>query len=100
MSHIDKNQLDVSLPISREGMATEYFEDYLFDISKIATAVTDATASTVSVDSSDASNLATVITLANELKGDVNTLVTDLNNAITQVNALLANLRESDKLDE
>jgi len=56
-------------------------------------AVTDANASTVSVTSSNATDLPTVITLANEMKGDINTLVADLNNAIAQYNALMANLR-------
>jgi len=51
--------------------------------------IDDAVESTVSVDSPDASDLPTVITLANELKGDVNQLVTDLNNSIVQFNALL-----------
>lgn len=54
---------------------------------------TDESASTVSVDAADASDLATVITLANEMKADINTLTTDLNNAINKYNTLLANLR-------
>lgn len=65
----------------------------------LAAAVTNAVASTVSVTSADATDLPTVITLANELKADVNTLVTDVNNAITQFNSLLANLRSSGTLD-
>lgn len=52
--------------------------------------VTDAVASTVSVVSPDATDLPTVLTLANETKADVNQLVTDLNNAIAQLNAFLA----------
>lgn len=52
--------------------------------------VADAVASTVSVTSPDATDLPTVITLANETKADVNQLVTDLNNTITQLNAFLA----------
>lgn len=86
--------------VDKNGLATPYFEDFLYEISKVGAAVVDASASTVSVDSSDATNLATVITLANETKGDVNTLVTDLNNAIAQLNALMANLRVAGKLDE
>lgn len=53
-------------------------------------AVTDAAASTVAVASADASDLGTVVTLANELKADLTTLVADLNAAITQLNAKLA----------
>tara|TARA_R110002050_G_scaffold10642_6_gene36300 strand:- start:2496 stop:3149 length:654 start_codon:yes stop_codon:yes gene_type:complete len=52
--------------------------------------VTDAVASTVSVISPDAIDLPTVLILANETKAEVNQLVTDLNNAITQLNAFLA----------
>lgn len=53
----------------------------------------DSTASTVSVDSADASDLATAITLANELKADLNTLITDFNALLADHNALLAKLR-------
>lgn len=58
----------------------------------LADKVADAVASTVSVDSPAATDLPTVITLANELKGEVNQLVTDFNNLVTKFNAfLLAN---------
>jgi len=57
---------------------------------KQSTNVANAVASTVSVDSADATDLATVITLANELKADVNQLVTDLNAVVTQINAKFA----------
>lgn len=53
----------------------------------------NASTSGVSVTSANATDLATAITLANEIKGDVNTLVTDVNNAITKLNSLMANLR-------
>lgn len=77
-----------------------------------ATASTDASASTVSVSnnqsavnvtSADATDLATVITLANEIKADVNTLVSnfntaeaeirsDVNQLVTDLNAIRTNL--------
>ena len=59
-----------------------------------ATASTDATASTVSlsnnqsavsVTSADSTDLPTVITLANEIKADVNTLVSNFNTAETEI---------------
>ena len=66
-----------------------------------AVKVTNAVDSTVSVDSPDATvaplvydqaQIQTIVTLANETKGDVNQLVTDVNAAIAQLNAfLLAN---------
>ncbi len=60
-----------------------------------ALASADAVASSVSVTSANATDLATVITLANELKADVNQLVTDLNAVVTSLNELKANLRTS-----
>ena len=65
----------------------------------LAAAVSNAAASSVSVDSADASDLATVITLANEIKGDVNQLVTDVNAIKDQLNALLASERAAGQLD-
>ncbi len=104
MPHINNNQLDFSQSIGEKVgdmiMPTKYFESYLYDISLIATAVSDLTASSVSVTSPDATDLATAITLINEVKGDVNTLATDLNATITQINTLLAGFRASGKLDE
>lgn len=83
MSHTDKHQLDVSLPIAKvvngELVATESFESYLYDISLIAGAVSD-------VASADATDLPTTLTLVNEIKA--------------RLNELLANLRESGKIDE
>ena len=64
----------------------------------LAAEVVDAVASTVSVTSPDATDLPSVITLANETKGDVNQLVTDLNAVVTQLNALLANMRTANQL--
>jgi len=67
-------------------------------------AVTDANASNVVVSSADVTTTPAsysqawgqgVETLANELKDDVGTVVTDLNNAITQLNALIASLENS-----
>ncbi len=61
--------------------------------------ISDAVASTVSVDSADIlaapvgydqSHIETIRDLANETKADLNTLVTDVNNAITTINDLLA----------
>lgn len=63
-----------------------------------AAAVTDAVASTVSVTSADATDLTTNNTLTNEIKGDVNTLVTDVNAVKDQLNSLMANLRTSGAL--
>lgn len=63
-----------------------------------ATAVTDAVSSSVSVVSANATDLATVITLANEMKTSINTLVTDLNAVVTQLNALLAAERTAGQL--
>ena len=60
--------------------------------------VADAVASTVSVTSADATDLPTVITLANELKADVNTLVTDVNAIVTQVNAILASIQTAGQM--
>lgn len=55
----------------------------------------DAVSSTVSVDSADAGATYTSAeqTLINELKADVNTLTTDLNNAIVVINALIDKLQ-------
>lgn len=75
--------LESNIPIvneqNKEYLATSYFEDYLYDISKVASAVSD-------VSSADATDLASAITLVNELK--------------TQVNTLLVALRESGKLSD
>ena len=107
MSVTSKAQLESNLVIVEDGKATSYFEDYLYNNTLVGDAVSDAVSSTVSVDSPDAPTsgtvgvrLAGVITLANEMKADVNTLVTDVNNAIAQVNALLASLRDAERLDE
>lgn len=73
----------------------------------LAAAVTDAIASTVSVTSPDATaapaaynqtQAQSVVTLANEMKGDINTLVTNLNSVVTQLNALLASERAAKQL--
>jgi len=92
--------LEVTIPIVENDKATPYFEDFLYEISLVGVAVSDATASTVSVASADATDLASAITLANETKADVNTLVADVNSAITQLNAALASLRTAGKIDE
>ncbi|PHS02109.1 MAG: hypothetical protein COA78_21935 [Blastopirellula sp.] len=52
----------------------------------------DVVNSTVSVSSADASDLPTVITLANEIKGDVNQLVTDVNSKNALINELKADV--------
>ncbi|MGI9484342.1 MAG: hypothetical protein ACR2RF_00350 [Geminicoccaceae bacterium] len=62
--------------------------------SSVSVAASDATVSTVSVDSANATDLATVITLANEIKADVNTLVTDSNTAATLANELKSDLTQ------
>jgi hypothetical protein len=73
----------------------------------LANAVADALSSAVSVTSPDATaapaaysqaQAQTVVTLANEMKGDINTLVSNLNSAITQLNALLASMRTAKQL--
>lgn len=60
-----------------------------------ATTQSDAVDSTVSVDATDAGATYTAAerTLINELKADVNTLVTDLNNSIAVINALIDKLQ-------
>lgn len=74
----------------------------------LAVAVADAVASTVSVTSADASAAPgtydqtqnqEIVDLANEMKGDINTLVTNVNSVVTQLNDLLAQLRLSEALD-
>lgn len=73
----------------------------------LAAAVTNAVASTVSVTSPDATaapaaynqaQAQSVVTLANEMKGDINTLVANLNAVVTQLNALLASERAAKQL--
>jgi hypothetical protein len=64
----------------------------------LAALVNDAVASAVSVTSPDATDLPSVITLANEMKGDVNQLVTDLNNAITQLNDLIDKMKTANQM--
>ncbi len=73
----------------------------------LANPVANAVASTVSVTSPDATaapatynqaQAQSVVTLVNEMKGDVNTLVANLNAAITQLNALLAAERSAKQL--
>ena len=101
MSVESNNPLDISTKLTDgQGLATPYFEDYLYNNTLIGDAVSNAVQSTVSVDSPDATDLASVITLVNEMKADIGTLVTDLNNAVTQMNALLASLRDAERLDE
>lgn len=60
--------------------------------------VVDAVASAVSVAAADATDLPTVITLANELKADVNTLVTDVNLIKDQLNATLAAIQTAGQM--
>ena len=72
--------------VGTENYASSLIGGVVFE----AATVVDAVPSTVSITSPDATDLPTVITLANETKADVNQLVTDLNNAITQLNAFLA----------
>ena len=73
----------------------------------LAGAVADAVVSTVSVTSPDAAaapatynqaQAQSVVALVNEMKGDVNTLVANLNAAITQLNALLAAERSAKQM--
>jgi hypothetical protein len=79
MSVDTKYPLDVSNKMVKIDLTpSEYFETYLREISLQADAVAN-------VASDNASDLATVITLANELK--------------SQLNSLLVNLRDSGKLD-
>lgn len=59
----------------------------------------DASSSSVSVSSADASDLATAITLANELKADLNQLVTDFNALAAAHNALLAAMQAAGTMD-
>ncbi len=64
----------------------------------LADLVNNAVASTVSVTSADATDLATVITLANELKADVNQLVTDFNNSVTQLNDIIQQMKDAKQM--
>ncbi len=73
----------------------------------LAAAVADAAASTVAVAAADApaqtgayvqADVQAIATLANELKGDITQLVTDLNAAVGQFNALTAALRNAEAL--
>lgn len=73
----------------------------------LATAVANAAASTVSVTLPDATaapaaynqaQAQSVVTLANEMKGDINTLVANFNALTTQFNALLASERTAKQL--
>lgn len=59
----------------------------------------DAMASTVAVASADASDLATAITLVNELKADLTQLVSDFNDLVTAYNALLAAFQAAGTMD-
>lgn len=70
-----------------------------FGTVKRGAAVTAAAASAVSVDSADASDLATAITLANEIKADVNQLVSDHNDLKTAINNLRTSLRDAGIID-
>ena len=73
----------------------------------LANPVANAVASTVSVTSPDAAaapatynqaQAQSVVALVNEMKGDVNTLVANLNAAITQLNALLSAERSAKQM--
>lgn len=73
----------------------------------LAAAVANAAPSAVSVTSPDATaapaaynqaQAQSVVTLANEMKGDINTLVTNFNALTTQFNALLASERAAKQL--
>lgn len=66
-----------------------------FGTVKRGASVAAATASSVSVDSADATDLASAITLANELKADVNQLVSDNNDLKTAINNLRTSLRNA-----
>ena len=59
----------------------------------------DASASSVAVSSADASDLATAITLVNELKADLTQLVSDYNALVTAYNALLAAMQTAETMD-
>lgn len=83
--------------LRQNAQEAEYFEEIRTRLNVAAQA--DAVASTVSVDSTDASDLATAITLANELKADVNTLVTNVNSAITVLNALITKMETARLVD-
>lgn len=81
--------------VGKSDLATETLVGLVKQMGLIA----DAVASTVSVTSSDIAAAPaaydqtytdTVKTLANETKADLNTLVTDVNNAITKINAIFA----------
>ena len=75
----------------------------------LSTLVADAVASTVSVDSPDAAvapvaydqaQVQSIVTLANDLKSDVNQLTSDLNAAITQLNDMIAKSKLAKQMAE
>ncbi|MEW8053460.1 MAG: hypothetical protein AB2754_15860 [Candidatus Thiodiazotropha endolucinida] len=76
-----------------------FIDELVLKVDAKAGAVSDAVDSVVSIDSPDATDLASVLTLANELKADVNQLVTDVNAIKTQLNALLASMRAGEQLE-
>lgn len=83
--------------LRQDPVEADFFEE-IRDRTNVAEVTAVATAP-ISVDSADASDLATVITLANELKGDVNNLVTALNNGGAKLNEVIAAMQAAKLMD-
>lgn len=71
--------------VDENGIPTQKFAKWLSVMTSLFLTADAVVNSTVSVTSANASDLATAITLANELKVDVNTLTSDLNGLITKL---------------
>ncbi len=85
--------------VTGNNVGTEDFaQTALGGVVFLADLVNNAVASTASVTSADATDLATVITLANELKADVNQLVTDFNNSVTQLNDIIQQMKDAKQM--
>lgn len=71
--------------VDKNGIPTQNFAKWLSVMTSLFLTADAVVDSTVSVTSANASDLATAITLANELKADLNTLTSDLNGLITKL---------------
>lgn len=92
------SKLQTTPPRLRQDPIEAGFFEEIRDRTNVAEVTAVATAP-ISVDSADASDLATVITLANELKGDVNNLVTALNNGGAKLNEVIAAMQAAKLMD-
>lgn len=74
-----------------------FLSDLVNNANSSAVSVTspDATAAPVAYDQTQ---VQTIVTLANEMKGDINQLVSDVNDAITQFNDLLQQMKDANQM--